>query len=106
MPIIEKVIGKEVDYVLVLQTPEMVSRAESYFHKEIKEAMERNRRFAQGFRFVIPCILKSCDSLPELKDLHCIDLVKSDGIDELVQTIHEDWQKRPSKQNDTGGDAQ
>ncbi len=104
--VIEKVIGEEVDYVLVLQTPDMVSRAESYFYKEINEALERNKKFGQGFKFVIPCILKSCNPLSDLKEFNCIDLMKPDGIDELVQAIDEDWKTRPSKKKDTGGNGQ
>jgi len=104
--VIEMVIGNEVDYVLVLQTPDMVSRAESYFYKEIKEAQERSRKFGRGFRFIIPCILKNCNPLSELNDMNCIDLTKPDGIDKLVQTIHEDWKTRPPKKKDTGGNGQ
>ncbi|MCP4264477.1 MAG: TIR domain-containing protein [Candidatus Brocadiaceae bacterium] len=104
--VIEKVIGNEVDYVLILQTPDMVSRNESYFYKEIKEALERNKRFSQEIRFIIPCMLKRCNPLSDLIGFNCIDLMKPDGIDELVQAIDEDWKTRSSKKKDTGGNGQ
>ncbi len=104
--VIEKVIGEEVDYVLVLQTPDMVSRAESYFYKEINEALERNKRFSQEIKFIIPCMLKRCNPLSDLNEFNCIDLMKPDGIDRLVKTIDEDWETRSSKKEDTGGNGQ
>ncbi len=46
---IEKVLKKHVDYVLVIQTPNMRKRVESYFYKEIEIARDREKSFLEEF---------------------------------------------------------
>lgn len=94
---IERVIQKQVDYVLVLQTPQMLQRPESYLHKEIKVAMERQDWFDQGERFLIPAILQPCKGLDRLSHLHQVDLSSGEGIPGLAKDIHQDWKRRQSR---------
>jgi hypothetical protein len=93
---IPQVIRKQVDYVVILQSTAMLDKAESYFYKEINEALERQKGFAEGFRFVIPAQLERGVMLAQLDNLHSPDLTTSQGIRELVQAIQEDW-KRPER---------
>ncbi len=94
---IERVIQKQVDYVLVLQTPQMLQRPESYLHKEIKVALERQDWFDQGERFLIPAILQPCTGLDRLSHLHQVDVSISDGLRGLAKEIHQDWERRQSR---------
>lgn len=94
---IERVIQKQVDYVLVLQTPQMLQRPESYLHKEIKVAMERQDWFDQGERFLIPAILQPCKGLDRLSHLHQVDLSSGEGIHGMAKDIHQDWKRRQSR---------
>ncbi|HSR33671.1 MAG TPA: toll/interleukin-1 receptor domain-containing protein [Anaerolineae bacterium] len=98
---IEHVIHKQVDYVLVLQTPQMLQRPESYLHKEIKVALERQERFDQGERFLIPSILQSCEGLERLSHLHSVDLTTSEGIRTLAAGIQQDWNSRQRRMQGT-----
>ena len=94
--LIPHVVEKQTHYVVVLQSPRMLDKPESYFWKEISFALERQRGFGPGLRFVIPVLLEAHPRLPlrDLSRLHVIDLTTPDGIDALAQTILEDWQKR------------
>lgn len=94
---IEQVLEKQVDYVLVLQTPNMLARAESYIHKEIKVALERQDRFDEGDRFLIPAILQGEAGLERLGRLQYIDLTVNDGLKRLAKEILEDWHKRRTR---------
>lgn len=88
------VIEKIVDYVIVIQTPEMIGKIESYFYKEIATALERQKKFAVGTRFIVPVALSSKCILPQLQGLHYISLDKTDGLLRLIETIQADWQER------------
>ena len=91
---IEHVLGKQVDYVLVLQSPEMAERVESYFHKEVRVALGRQERFARDGRFVIPARLAECQPLPDLEHLHNVDLFEHGGIETVAAAIRSDWAER------------
>jgi hypothetical protein len=94
---IKHVLRKQVDYVLVCETPRMLSRGESYFHLEVKEALERQRLFPTGQRFLIPGTLEPSDGLPELNHLHRQDLASDQGLKQLAGLLEEDWQVRNSQ---------
>lgn len=98
---IEQVIRKQVDYVLVLQTPQMLQRPETYLHKEINEALERQKRFDQGERFLIPAILQPCAGLDRLSHLHLVDLTTHEAIRRLADDIQQDWNRRQSRMRGT-----
>ena len=92
--LIPDVIKKQVDYVVVAQSKGLAERVESYCYKEIKTALARQASFAEGIRFVIPLQLDAGILLPELTGLQSVDLTVAQGIQELVQTIQEDWSRR------------
>jgi hypothetical protein len=94
-----KAINEWVDYVVVLETPAMLSRTESYYYKEIDLALERARKFRQGARFIFPAQLIACDRLEELAHLQRIDLRLPGGIKQLAQDIRDDWARRSSSQS-------
>jgi hypothetical protein len=95
--LIPDVLQKQCDYVVVLQSPRMLDKPESYCFLEIDLAVKRQPKFFPGLRYVVPTILEADPHLPlEIleKTFHCIDLTVSGGIEALAQTILEDWQKR------------
>jgi hypothetical protein len=89
------VVEKQTDYVVVLQSSQMLDKAESYFKMEIHCAMERQLRFGD-LRFTIPVLLERHPDLPlrDLAELHWIDMTRPEGVDALATTIHEDWHRR------------
>lgn len=93
--LIPHVVEKQTDYVVVLQSPRMFDKPESYFKREVHYALERQIGFGD-LRFTIPVLLERHPDLPlrDLAKLHCIDLTRPGGVDELAETIHEDWRKR------------
>jgi TIR domain-containing protein/SIR2-like protein len=88
------VIENRVDYVVVVQTPAMTSQVEGYFYKEIDAALERQKRFATEFRFVLPITLSIGEGMARLRDLHNISLYEPSGFASLIDTIQSDWQRR------------
>jgi hypothetical protein len=96
--LIPHVVDKQTDYVVVLQSPRMLDKAEGYFWTEVRLALERQNGFGPGFRFVIPVLFEFHPNLPlqNFSQLHLLDLTVPDGIDALAQAILEDWQKRQS----------
>jgi len=93
-----RVIQKMVDYVIVLQTDEMLSRTEGVFHREIKEAAVRQSGMSEHegekLRFLIPVKCGNCGTLSDLKNRHVIDIDAPGGEDALADSILEDWQRR------------
>jgi hypothetical protein len=98
---IVQVIKKQVDYVLVLQTPNMLQPAETYIHTEIAKALERQERFDQGERFLIPAILEPCDGLERLSHIHREDLTMGDSVGRLAEIIQRDWVGRKTRGSGT-----
>jgi hypothetical protein len=88
---IKQVIGKVVDYVLVLETPNLLSKPEGYVFTEITAAIDRQKAKRPGFSFLIPVIFKPCTGLEYLDDLHRVDVTKQQGIDRLCDDILADW---------------
>jgi TIR domain/SIR2-like domain len=95
--LIPHVIEKQTDYVIVVQSPRMLDKPESYFKAEIHYALERQLKFGD-LRFTIPILLERHSELPlpNLAHLHFVDMTLSDAPDLLAKTIHEDWEKRQS----------
>lgn len=93
-----RVIRKMVDYVIVLQTEEMLSRTEGVFHREIKEAEVRQSGMSEHegekLRFLIPVRCGDCGILSDLESRHVIDIDAPGGEDALADSILEDWGKR------------
>ena len=94
--LITKVINEWVDYFVVLETPSMLKGVEKYYYKEIAYAVERNKNFGRGAKFIFPAQLMDCDRLTETADYQRIDLKAPNGIQQLVQDILDDWTLRSS----------
>jgi TIR domain/SIR2-like domain len=92
--ILGKAIQEWVDYFVVLETPAMLARPESYYYLEIGEALERARRFRPGTKFIFPAQLKPCGRLEQLADLQRIDLTTPNGLEQLATEILHDWTRR------------
>ncbi|HEX9982111.1 MAG TPA: toll/interleukin-1 receptor domain-containing protein [Thermoanaerobaculia bacterium] len=93
-----RVIQKMVDYVIVLQTEEMMSRTEGVFHREIREAEVRQWGMSEyegeKLRFLIPVKCGACGILSSLENRHVIDIDEPRGEDAVADSILEDWRKR------------
>jgi len=93
-----RVIRKMVDYVIVVQTEQMLSRTEGVFHREIKEAQVRQSEMSEHegekLRFLIPVKCGRCGTLSDLSSRHVIDIDASNGEDALADSILEDWGRR------------
>lgn len=91
---INQVIGKSVDYVLVLESPKLVSKAKGYVFKEIDAALERQKEMRRGFSFLIPATLEACEGLTELNHLQRVDITTDAGFERLCRDIRDDWQRQ------------
>lgn len=94
--LIRDVIGKHVDYVVVLQSSHMHAQVRSYVFQEITLALQTQAQFARDVRFVIPTCLDGCKPLAELAQLHLVDLHVEGGFEALTRAILEDWSNRQS----------
>lgn len=94
---IKKAIAEEIDYFVVLQSQIMSAKLESYFHKEIKLALERQDKFKSGIRFIIPVQIEECPRIEELDHLHSIDLSQKEHIANLITTLERDQERRKRK---------
>lgn len=92
--LIKDVIHKQVNYVVVVQSPRMQGQIESYVFKEIKLALEKQQQFAQNFRFVIPVQLEPCEPCEGLGHWHQVELYEPHGVEQLANAIREDWARR------------
>ncbi len=101
--LIINVLEKQVDYVLVLQTPQMMARSESYYFMEIERALERQKKQADGIRFLVPCHLGKSKPMQRLEHLNYLDLSTPQGLGELIQSIMKDWEKRQRIRNPVKG---
>jgi hypothetical protein len=94
------VIANQVNYVIVVQTPTMMSRVKgNYFNDEINAALDEQKRMGwfegQQLRFLVAVKVGStCPLLPPLRQSHAIDVGETGGVDSLVASIKEDWARR------------
>lgn len=97
------VIGKVVDYVIVVQTPKMLERVEGVFNEEIAVALKRHAGYGeyegQKLRFLLPIKIGNCNSKADLQIFHTIDVGEQAGVDSLVRAILEDWGRRAALRN-------
>jgi hypothetical protein len=95
------VINSKVNYVIVVHTPAMTKRTEGVFYREIAVAKQRQAGMGefdgQTLRFLIPVNIGDCALLSSLKDFHMIDVSEDKGVDLLVESILEDWDRRAKK---------
>jgi hypothetical protein len=98
---IKRVIGSEVNYVVVLQSAHLKSADVSYVNKEIAIALDRQQTYREPRIFLIPAIVDDATSeLEQLTSFHRVDLTQPDGVDNLVRTINRDreYASRASRQ--------
>ncbi len=90
----------QINYFLVLQTPNMLAKSESYFFREIKFALYRQDRQKEDCLFIIPVYLAGLgdEKLAELKRLDYLDLRNDKDLAKLVANIIEDQQKRKARE--------
>jgi hypothetical protein len=93
---IEQAIG-ESDYVLVLQSQNLVAKVDSYVNKEIAAARERARLVAPPFRCLIPIEIEPAERRPDLAAYQAQPLGPArydDDLRKLVSLITRDYQLR------------
>ena len=88
-----KTIHEWVDYFVVLETPAMLARRESYYYLEIHEALKRARRFQRDTKFIFPAQLIPCHRLGAA-DWQRNDLTLPQGLEQLATDILNDWTHR------------
>ncbi len=92
------IVKKQVDYVIVIQTYAMISAVSGVFHREIQAAQEMQADMGefegQRLRFLIPVTIGPLEPLRSLRDFHAIDVSDPEGVNLLVESIREDWEKR------------
>lgn len=84
-------ISEEVDYFVVLQSKAMLKKKQGYCYKEIRIALERQKEFRPGDIFIIPTRIDDCNMIKSLKPYDCIDLHGEGGIEQLINTIKNDY---------------
>lgn len=82
----------DIDYFVVLQTRAFIENIDDSLKTMIELALERQKTFRSGTRFVIPVKFDGGVPLEELEPFQTPDI--SDNIDELVKVINRDQQKR------------
>jgi hypothetical protein len=94
--LIPNVLEKQCNYVVVLQSPRMLDKPESYCFLEIDLAAKRQPKFYPGLRYLIPTIVEADPRLPlgPLQPFDCIDLTVPGNIGALAKSILEDGQRR------------
>ncbi|MCX6578671.1 MAG: TIR domain-containing protein [Candidatus Aminicenantes bacterium] len=92
--VIPRVIRKEIDYFLVLQSKSLCKKSNRYLFKEIMLARERYKEFRLGTRFIIPLKIDDGEILEELEDLQTITIDTQDKVVELIRLIQRDCKKR------------
>lgn len=95
--VIQHILNKRCDYVLILQTWDMVNAVRVYCKREIEIALDIQKEFGE-FKFVIPVRLDDCESFASLNHLNVDDLYTDTDLERLVQTILQDWRLRQEKQ--------
>jgi len=94
-----QVIDKQVDYVIFVQTPTSQRRFEGVFRKELLWALDRQKGFAAGFRFLLPVRLGVEADIPEVASLHSMEVGSDGGLGALAAAIAEDWQRRSAQKS-------
>lgn len=85
---------REVDYVVLLQSKNLSAKTEGYVNSEIHAALERQKRFQKGFRFIIPVIIDGSSFLEELEGIQSIDITGKENIEDLISIIESDFERR------------
>jgi hypothetical protein len=90
---IKRTISEVVDYVVVLQSANLLAKTRGYVNREINLAIDRQSEYRPPGRFVIPAFIDDPGSALEiLGQWQSIDL--RTGVDALVRAIRRDEDKR------------
>ena len=90
---IRRTISEEVDYVVVLQSTNLLAKTRGYVNREINMALDRQSEYRPPSRFLIPAFIDAPSSALEiLEQWQSIDL-RTD-VDALVRAIRRDQDKR------------
>ena len=88
---IEQRILRDTDYVVVLQSANLLHKEVGYVNKEISLAFDRQQQYRPPRRFIIPTVVDDpTNQLVELSTWQYVDLRRADGIDEIVKAIRVD----------------
>lgn len=88
---VERVLAREAQYVVVLQSANLHAKQVGYVNKEIHLALERQTFYRPPRIYLIPAIIDSAaNQLEQLSDLQYVDLTTDDGVNELVRNIRRD----------------
>ena len=90
---IRRTIEHEIDYFIVLQSKALCEKRYGYVYKEIYCAINRQKCFKSGIKFIIPVTIDNY-RLDELVDFMSIDISSGDSIKELVNMIKKDFFRR------------
>lgn len=91
---IKKAITEDIDYFVVLQSANMISKDIGYVNREISAARERLPEFRTTRQFIFPVVLDDPSSmLEEFESLQSVDVRTPHGVDELVRAIKRDLKK-------------
>lgn len=90
----------KIHYFLVLQTPNMLAKTQSYFIREIKFALYRQGQQSAGYLFIIPVYFtgQGDEKLAELTHLNYLDLRNDKDLAKLRDNIAEDQQNRKTQE--------
>lgn len=84
-------IAEDVDYVVVIQSANLLAKDVGYVNREIHMALDRQEEYRAPRRFLLPAVIDDLDNiLDDLRDLQSIDLTDAAGIDHLVKAIRRD----------------
>ena len=84
---------EEIDYFVVLQSKNLQEKRIGYVNKEIRLALEREKKF-RDLNFIIPYKIDESELLKELIPFHTIDLTGEATVKTLIDTIQRDFEKR------------
>ena len=91
---IQKVIKKEIDYFLVLQTKNLKNKLIGYVNKEIYIALEHQKTFRPNYCFIIPLQTDEDGRLEELEDFQAVSIDSENKIEDLIHFIEMDEKKK------------
>ena len=91
--LIQHTIGEDVDYVVVLQSANLLAKTRGFVNREIQLAIDRQAEYRPPSRFLIPAYIDDpANALDLLDRWQSVDL--TNGVDELVRAIRRDRDKR------------
>lgn len=87
---------EEIDYFVVLQSKNLQEKRIGYVNKEIRLALEREKKF-RDLNFIIPVKIDESELLKKLDPFYTIDLTDTNNLKKLIDTIQRDFEKRKKR---------